>query len=333
MGALAARRASSVLHTGGFHGRHRGRGPRSPALHGLRPGAAPRHVNVQQLRDQLLDHLDPGRWHDELLARHGHQRPAGDHDGMDHRRVLRAPRGHGHGRDLLGLSHCGRPVLLVGEAGTEEPGPLVVVHRLLQPHRPDRRHRQRRLRAVGVHRLLHPHVRRRLQAHRREDLHHLPHRAGGARPAQHVPHRPREGDGRHQRVVARDRCGHHRRRAVHRAQQQARHRGRLRRSSSRAHRLDGRCVRHHLSLRARSTAGAVHDHRFRCIRARQRGDRGRSHRGAEGDRALDLHLRHRRPRAEPFDESPRCRRRATLRMGPSSSATRTTRSSSMRHRV
>ena len=115
--------------------------------HGLRPGAASRHEHVQQLRHQLLDHLDPGRRHDELLARHGHRRAASDHARLDHRRLLRTARGHGDGRDLLGIPDGRWPVLLVGQAGPQEPGAVVVVHRLLQPARPDRRHRQRRLRA------------------------------------------------------------------------------------------------------------------------------------------------------------------------------------------
>ena len=46
---------------------------------GLRPRAASRHEHVQQLRHQLLDHLDPCRRYDQLLAGHGHQRSTGHH--------------------------------------------------------------------------------------------------------------------------------------------------------------------------------------------------------------------------------------------------------------
>ena len=116
--------------------------------HGLRPGAQPRDGHVQQLRDQLLDHLDPGRRHHELtgsVPRSGG--PLVITIGWVIVGVLRAARRHVDGRDLLGLPDGRRPLLLVGEAGTEERAAVELVHRLVQPHRPDRRDRQRGLRA------------------------------------------------------------------------------------------------------------------------------------------------------------------------------------------
>ena len=60
-----------------------------------------------------------------------------------------------------GVSHRRWPVLLVGEAGEAQPCPMGVVHRLFQPGRPDRDHRQRRLRPGHLRRL-----RRRCDDHR-----------------------------------------------------------------------------------------------------------------------------------------------------------------------
>ena len=60
--------------------------------------------------------------------------------------VLRPAGRHVDGRDLLRLPDRRRPVLLVGQAGQEERGQVGVVHRLVQPDRPDRGHRLGRLR-------------------------------------------------------------------------------------------------------------------------------------------------------------------------------------------
>ena len=86
---------------------------------------------------------------------------------------------------------------------------VVVVHGLVQPARPDRRDRQRRLRPRRLHRLLHPHVRRRLPADGARHLRDLPARADRPRLAQHVRRQRHQDPRRHQRVVARRRRGDH----------------------------------------------------------------------------------------------------------------------------
>ena len=147
---------------------------------------------------------------------------------------------------------------------------LVVVHRVLQPARPDRRHRLASTTRSSIFiayfiRMFDDSFRLTVGSH----LHHLPAGAGRPRLAQHVPRRSGQDPGRHQRLVARRRRGHHRRRAVHRPEQQAGDRWCLRRGASGSDRLDGWHVHHHLPLRARLAAGAVHHHRFRRVCARQ----------------------------------------------------------------
>ena len=64
--------------------RRRRQGPGRARLH---PGAAPRNVGVLQLRDLLLDHLDPGRLHHLLQDRAGLRRPVGAHPRLADRRA------------------------------------------------------------------------------------------------------------------------------------------------------------------------------------------------------------------------------------------------------
>ena len=86
---------------------------------------------------------------------------------------------------------------------------VVVVHRVLQPARPDRRHRfSVDYALVGLHRLLHPDVRRRASSSRPGSIYVIfllvldrP------RPAQHVRRAAGQDPRRHQRVVARRRRG------------------------------------------------------------------------------------------------------------------------------
>ncbi len=197
----------------------------------------------------------------------------------------------------------------------KQPGEVVVVHGMVQPARPDRRHRQRRLRAGHLHRLLHPHVRRRTSSSR-----------SGRSTSSSSPMLVAHGLlntfgvhlvrilGEHQRVVARRRCGDHR------------------------HRVDGRrrWRRHDRHVRIVRQAGTgelagwsgkgfVIVYMFglglllaqytitglRCLGPRERGDRRCPHRGTEGDRAGDLRLGDRRLLPQPGDDpgaaqEPRC---------------------------
>ena len=121
-------------------------------------------------------------------------------------------------RDLLELPDGRRPLLLVGEVGAQERAGVELVHRVVQPRRPDRCHRLRRLRAGHLHRLLHPALRAELQPLGEEHLHHLRHLARGPRTPEHLPGRRRRAARRHQRVVARRRRAHHLRRPPHRAE-------------------------------------------------------------------------------------------------------------------
>ena len=104
----------------------------------------------------------------------------------------------------------------------------------------------------------------------------------------------------------------------------------VRSGAARAHRMDGWGVRRGVPLRARSPAGAVHDHRLRCLGARQRRDRRRPHGGAEGHRQVDLRVGDRRLLPEPGDDPGDPGRPERIR-SPSRSGTPTTRSWSTPH--
>ena len=70
------------------------------------------------------------------------------------RRILRHAGGAWHGRGRLSYPDRGRPLLLVGEAGTcvgPRPGEVELVRRLVQPARAGRGHGRHRLRARAVH--------------------------------------------------------------------------------------------------------------------------------------------------------------------------------------
>ena len=105
----------------------------------LRAGALPRDGRVPELRDQLHDHLDPRRLPDVVLPRVPVGRPGRGHVGLADRRPLHDVRRALDGRDRLDLPDGRRPLLLVVEA--RQPG-VGLVHRLVQPDRPDR-HRRR----------------------------------------------------------------------------------------------------------------------------------------------------------------------------------------------
>ncbi len=147
---------------------------------------------------------------------------------------------------------------------------VVVVHGMVQPARPDRGDRQRRLRARRVHRLLHPHVRRRVPSSRCSA-------SSGSSCCVLIAHGllntfgvQRDQDPRrHQCVVARRRRGDHLLHPDDRPQQHPWSQLGVRSGAARAHRMDGWGVRLGVPLRARSPVGPVHDHRFRCLGARQ----------------------------------------------------------------
>ena len=181
-----------------------------------------------------------------------------------------------------------------------------VVHRMVQPARPDRRDRQSVDYAlVDLHRLLHPHVRRRLQAHRARrssssSCSCSSPMACSTRSASSVVKilgdisvwwhvvgvviiflRPDDRSRQH----ARHRCG---------------------RSTQAPPGLTGWTGGAFVAVYMfglGSAAGPVHDHRLRRLGARQRRDRRRSHRGTEGDRASDLRVGDRRILLELGDDA------------------------------
>ena len=109
----------------------------------LRPGAVSRDGRLPELRDQLHDHLDPRRLPDVVLHRVQQRRPDRNHLGLAPRRPDVDDRRARDGGDRLRVPDRGWPLLLGLEA--RQPG-VGLVHRLVQPRRPDRGHRGDRLR-------------------------------------------------------------------------------------------------------------------------------------------------------------------------------------------
>ena len=232
-------------------------------------------VGVLQLRDLVLDHLDPGRVLHQLRCRVQQRRS--DLDLL----VLADPRHlHPHHRlhDVgarVGLPDL-RGHLLVGVEARRSDGGLL--HRLAQPDRARRGHGRCLLRVRDLHRPHDQHVVRELRRGLLADprLHHLPGRPAAGVGAEHLQQSPDGGHEQRVGVVARRRCGGdrgdpavHPRPApvvqlrLHRALQQL---GLLRRGDRHTRLL----VRHRP---VRLPADAVHDHRLRRLRAPVGGDR------------------------------------------------------------
>ena len=252
---------------------------------------------VLQLRDLLHDHLGPGRLFHHL--RPGVQQRRADRDLVGLADHLRA---HPHRRLLdvgavLGLSHRRRPLLVGGQAGRSG---LVLVHRLVQRDRPDRRGRLgglrlRHLRGQPVqplgpqhHRQLHRHARARRDLRAVRDHH------GPARADQHLLGAPGRPVQQHLRGRARGRRGDHHPDPDHRARPPSERGLRLHRHDQQLGLL-GRVELEPvlLVLRAarRLPADDVHGHRLRRLGPRVRGDQGRRGRGGQGRVAVGVLLR------------------------------------------
>ncbi len=119
---------------------------RPPRRARIRARAPPRDVGVLELRRVVLHHLDARRVHHQLLIADECGRPHRDLDRVAARRRLRALRGDGDGRGVLGLSRP-RAGCTGGRAGwpKEQPG-LGLVRGLVQLPRRGRCHRGDRLR-------------------------------------------------------------------------------------------------------------------------------------------------------------------------------------------
>ena len=109
----------------------------------VQAGALPGDERLQQLLDQLHDHLDPRGLPDLVLPRFPVGRSGRRDLGLDRRRNRYDVRCALDGGDRVDVPDCWRPVLLVVETRERRLG---LVHRLVQPHRADRDHRGRRVR-------------------------------------------------------------------------------------------------------------------------------------------------------------------------------------------
>ena len=233
---------------------------------------------VLQLRDLVHDHLRPGRLLHHL--RPGLQQRRADRHLLGLADHLRA---HPHGCLLdvgavLGLPHCRRPLLVGGQAGRSG---LVVVHRLVQRDRPDRRGRLRGLRLRDLRgepvQPLGPQHPRQLHRHARarRDLRAVPDHHGPARADQHLLVAPGRPVQQHLGVRPRGRRGDHHPDPDHRAGPPPERGLRLHRHDQQLGLL-GRIELEPLLLVLRAArrlpADYVHGHRLRRLGPRVRGD-------------------------------------------------------------
>ncbi len=248
------------------------RGREDPPQARLRAGALPRDGRLPELRDLLHDHLDPGGMPHVVLHRLRPGRPGRGQLGLAARRRDEHHRLPRDGGDRVGLPDGRRPLLLVLEARQPRLG---LVHRLVQPDRPDRRHGRDRLRPGDV-RDGAPELLVRVSEH--EGVHlpplrDLPRAGAGREPDEGQLHGVPEHD---LGLLAHRGRDLHRDRAAVRPGQPPVARVRLRR--------DGECLRlrgrdHELlqpdllvRVRDRPADGAVHDHGLRRLGAHGRGD-------------------------------------------------------------
>ena len=245
-------------------------GRTDPPQAGVRAGALPRHGRVPELRHQLHDHLDPrgvsDLVFDRVSARWADRRELGMAPGRAHEHARRAL----DGGDRVGISHCRRPLLLGVEA--REPC-LGLVHRLVQPRRPDRGHGVDRLwprdLLDGASQLL-----VRLPEHKGVRLPLIRGRAGSGprdQPVQGQLHGNAEHDFR---LLAHDRRGRSRRRPIHRSRHPPLIQLGLHGHGQRDRLGQWHDVGVHLLLRLphRPADGPVHDHGLRRLGSRRRGD-------------------------------------------------------------
>ena len=232
----------------------------------VRPRAAAADERVLELRGVVHHHLHPVGLSDGIRHRHDQRGPRRHDVGVDPRRVDDAGRRARHGRGVLRLPHRRRPLLLVGEAGQTQRCRLGLVHGMVQPPRPGRRHRRHRLRLLPVlHRLSQPdhglggdpgaHVAR-LRRH--------PHRA---RRPEHLRGPGRGLPLRRERVVAHPRGRAHRHRPARRSSPSRVAVVRLHPAGQR-----NRLPQPLLRLHDRAAVGPVHLHRVRRLGPHDRGD-------------------------------------------------------------
>ena len=118
-------------------------GPAHAARARLRPGAHSEHGRLLELRDLVHDHLDPLGDADAVRHRSQLRRPGDGGVRLADRLGLRDHRRARDGGDRVEVPDRRWSLLLGVEDG--RPG-LGLVHRLVQPDRPDRDHRRDRLR-------------------------------------------------------------------------------------------------------------------------------------------------------------------------------------------
>ena len=175
-----------------------------------------------------------------------------------------------HGGDRVGVSHCRRPLLLVVEA--REPG-LGLVHRLVQPRRPDRGHGVDRVRPRDLFdrtsQLL-----VRLPEHEGVRLPLIRGRADSGPRDQPVQGQLHGNAEHHLRLLAHDRRRRGRRRPDHRSRHPPLIQFGLHRHGQRDRLGQWHDVGLHLLLRLphRPTDVPVHDHGLRRLCSRRRGD-------------------------------------------------------------
>ncbi len=173
----------------------------------LQAGAQPLLVRLLELRDLVLDHLDPRRLLHDLLPGLEQRRPGRDLVGLaDHLGVHPDHRLHDV-RAGLGLPDLGRHLLVGLEDGRAR---RRLLHRLAQPDRPARGHRLGRVRRRHLPRPDDQHDQQRLRRQLLADprVHPVRGDPGARRDGQHLQQPPAGGRQQHLGVVARRRRRH-----------------------------------------------------------------------------------------------------------------------------
>ena len=210
MALYCAYAVSTHVKAGAFREREnqRARGPRitrrrreASRVARLHPGVAPVLVRLQQLRDLVLDHLDPGgllhlvrSWLEQRRARRDRVGLADHFDLHPVDRLL-------HVGARLGVPDVGRN-LLVGKQTRRRQSRLL--HRLAEPHRSDRHPGVGRLRKRDVPGSHAWDVQRELAGGLQpdQDVHHVPDHPGGRRRHQHRLQPPARRHQQHLRLQA-----------------------------------------------------------------------------------------------------------------------------------
>ena len=260
-------------------------GPAHAARAGLRPGALAADERVLELRDLVHDHLDPVRDADPVLPGHQLRRSGGGGLRLADRLRLRDHRRARDGRDRLEVPDRGRPLLLGVQDGRRQLG---LVHRLVQPDRPDRDHGRHRLRRRALHgRAAAAALARHVQGHTaRSDLR-LRRDPGVARVDEHLQRQARRAAERHLRVVALPRRADHRRLPDLQARPSPVVRDGVLEDDQQQRLLARLAV---VRAVAGAVASPVHVHGLRRVGAHERGDAGRVSRSGPRDHHVGRRL-------------------------------------------